>query len=124
MSFNWELFVDLAEKLINNREFDGIEEAYLRTAINRSYYGVYGLACKFLKDKGRLSTSPTHREVREKYIKSTDQLEKDIGENLFRLFRDRRKADYKSRAQINKNEAQRVYQLSCRTRQKLKELGI
>jgi len=43
MSFDWQLYLDLAVEFIEHQREKRLEEAYLRSAISRSYYGVFAL---------------------------------------------------------------------------------
>ena len=67
MSFSWKIYIRLAEELIDNSENSDIKEAYLRSSLSRSYYGVFGNAYHFLihnqkVDKKELEKD-THRKV-------------------------------------------------------------
>lgn len=44
MSFNWELYIQLADELISCQEKVDLREAYLRSAMSRSYYGIFCIA--------------------------------------------------------------------------------
>ena len=62
MNFDWKLFVQLANELINCQRTENLKEAYLRTAISRSYYGVFCIARNLLSTRG-ISIPPkdTHK---------------------------------------------------------------
>jgi len=53
MSFDWRTYLQLADALIKHQTATVPQEAYLRSAISRSYYGVFCIARNFLI---RLST--------------------------------------------------------------------
>ena len=97
MSFCWELYIDLAERLRDNKESGLIEQAYLRSAISRSYYGVFCRARNFVLSKGHKKPRkmPVHQFVRENLVNSDNQREIEIGNYLFRLWGKRVDADYK-----------------------------
>lgn len=44
MSFDWHLYVALASELLETAKTEGMEEAYFRSSISRSYYGVFCIA--------------------------------------------------------------------------------
>lgn len=43
MSFKWELYIRLADELISCQEKVDLREAYLRSAMSRSYYGIFAV---------------------------------------------------------------------------------
>ena len=85
MSFDWQSYISLAEELLELSQRKSLEEACFRSAISRSYYGVFCIARNFLKKKG-ISIPPidTHKFVREHYMNSSIVIEKKIGENMKR----------------------------------------
>lgn len=115
MSFDWKLYVQLADELINHQRTQGLQEAYLRSAISRSYYGVFCIARNFLVSRGTtIPTANTHKFVRDKYRKSPNKAEKKIGKDLFSLWLDRKEADYEDGATIDINRARTAHQLAIR----------
>ncbi len=122
MSFDWKLYVQLADELINHQKTQGLQEAYLRSAISRSYYGVFCIARNFLISKSvAIPRVDTHKFVREKYWNSTDRAEKKIGKDLLGLWQERKDADYKDSATVDINRARTAHQLAIRI---LNRLGI
>lgn len=123
MSFCWEAYVRLAENLIKNQT-TGLEDACLRSAISRSYYGVFGVARSYLMRNGiTISPIDTHKYLRNEFKNSPDKTKKKIGQNMERLWRDRKDADYEDAIYINLNRAQISYQMAIRILQDLKNLG-
>jgi uncharacterized protein (UPF0332 family) len=121
MSFDWQTYIRLAEELLNNSEDSDIEEAYLRSSLSRSYYGVFGIAYYFLihnqkVDKEELEND-THRRVRNKFIHNPqrNRLLNKIGKNLESLWKERKDADYKEDSEINRNRAETAYLLASDT---------
>lgn len=124
MSFDWELYIQLAGELISHQRIPSIQEAYLRSAISRSYYGVYGIASNLLIRKGiTFPPNNIHKFVRYRYQNSLDRTEKAIGDKLHRLLRERIDADYKDDATIDIKRTQTAHQLAIRTLNELKSIG-
>lgn len=97
MSFDWSEYLNLALELAGQAASPAGQEARLRTAISRAYYGAFCKGRNHLRDKdGRRipSGGQVHQYVRDEFKKSTDKLRKQIGHNLDRLRSDRNKADY------------------------------
>lgn len=123
MSFNWKLYIQLSDELINYQRTAILQEAYLRTAISRSYYGVFCIARNLLSKKITIPKIDTHKFVRKKYKDSINITERKIGASLNRLWRKRKDADYENKANININEARIAYQMACQTINDLKNIG-
>lgn len=124
MSFDWESYIQLADELIRHKRTSSLHEAYLRSAISRSYYGVFCIARNLLiARKISVPRADTHKFVRTKYQKSLNKTEKKIGENLSRLWRERKDADYEDNAKIDTNRAKITYQLSLRTLHTFEEIN-
>lgn len=107
--FDWKQYIQLAEKIrdVNKiQEFQGLEEACLRTSMSRAYYGIFCIARNFLisKKQSKIPTIDTHKFVRNEYINSRINEEKIVGENLKQLWRKRKKADYEDSITIENNE--------------------
>lgn len=125
MSFDWRLYIKLADELINFHRTKSLAESYWRSAISRAYYGVFCLSRNFLISKGiRIPRKNVHRFVIEKYKNSPDQVEKKIGVELDRLRKDRVDADYDDRKSINNSYATRSYGRSTRIQQLLENIGV
>lgn len=100
MSFDWKKFIELAEILVNQET----EEAF-RTAVSRSYYGVFGILRNikgFKKHKG----GDVHSKLIESLKKSDKEKEREIGRLLDELRRYRNYADYSEDRKIDKNLAE------------------
>jgi len=101
MSFNWKAFIDFAKELM-----DATDEARLRSAISRAYYGVFCIA----RNKKRLKEykkKDVHSKVIESYKSSQDKDEKFIGKTLDELRRHRNDADYNEDKKITPALARR-----------------
>lgn len=122
MSFNWKLYVDLADELIKQKT-PTLENAYLRSAISRSYYGIFGIAKNILISRGvNIERTDTHTFVRKKYQNSPQISEKAIGGNLNRLRIERNKADYENTGIFDATRAETAYTIATRTIELLDEL--
>jgi len=102
MSFKWEEFILLAEKLLQNDD-----EASLRTCISRAYYGIFCIA-RNKKGFKNYKYPNIHKKVIEEYKNSDKEKERQIGEILYELRRWRNKADYDEDEQIEYELAKRV----------------
>lgn len=123
MSFNWESYIKLAGDLINYQKTPDIKEAYLRSSMSRSYYGIFCIARNLLKRRGvTIKKIDTHRFVREEYQNSTNRIEKKVAKDLSRLWKERKDADYEDIAVINMKRAKTALYLSRRTLSILKKL--
>ncbi len=101
MGFDWKLFIQLVDEFITHKRKKQLEEAYLRTALSRSYYGVFGIAYNERKSRGiPLESHSKHLMVRNSYAYSSSKEEKQISSYLNRLWRLRVEADYKENAKI------------------------
>ena len=124
MNFDWKLYVQLADELINYQRIPTIQEAYFRSAISRSYYGTFCIARNFLTKRGEtIPRFDTHKFVREQYQQSPDKNEKEIGNKLHRLWRERKDADYEDRATIDVKRARTAHQLATRLLNRLSSIG-
>ncbi|MFZ8803405.1 MAG: HEPN domain-containing protein [Candidatus Calescibacterium sp.] len=124
MSFDWKLYVQLAEELIDFYRSEALKEAYFRSAISRAYYGVFCIGRNFLKSKGKtIPPIDTHKFVREQFKRSSDMIERKIGENLARLWKERKDSDYEDTADINRERAKTACELAKRLLQELKKIG-
>jgi uncharacterized protein (UPF0332 family) len=130
MSFNWELYIQLAEELISYQGKVDLQEAYLRSAMSRCYYSLYCIARNHLIAKDILTSEDLrdapHQRVRDEYHelsrKSSRNVEKKIARNLGRLWKERIDADYKDEADIDVQRAKTALDLSKRTLEKLREI--
>ena len=120
MSFDWELYVQLSGELISYQRTPTLQEAYLRSAISRSYYGVFCIARNLLISKGAtIPRTDTHKFIRTKYQRSPHRTEKEIGDGLRRLWRERKDADYEDRATVDIKRARTAHQLAIRVLDRL-----
>jgi len=104
MAFSdWEGFQKLAKVLVAKND-----EAMLRSAINRSYYAAFQISLCFLESfysfvKNRNGTD--HERVIVE-MRSKNSTTKKIGDDLWRLKDNRRKADYVETISINQKDAE------------------
>jgi uncharacterized protein (UPF0332 family) len=109
MSFDWLLYIKMTEKLLR-RKPKGMEEAYLRTAISRAYYGIFGKLRQDLETRG--IKFPGNRNIHQELIKklkaSSDALELQAGVQLDRLRRERNSADYDANAYFDQTRARKA----------------
>jgi len=121
MNFCWNDYINLAEKLIKySKDNKEIVEAFLRTSISRSYYGIYCSAKKYLisvygnsvlqkdynsdvRDEDNKNKITEHMIIQNIYINSDEDLKKEIGEHLKNLRINRNKSDYYEDYNININ---------------------
>lgn len=110
MSFDWPHFLSLAEKLIHTSKDASLEEAYFRTSVSRAYYSVYGIAAQVLNNVGSqyyaVPIGNAHKHVRDKFSEGDTRIQKQIGDNLQRLWNQRRKADYEGSEKHTCNKEQ------------------
>lgn len=92
--FNWKEYSNVADKLSESKD----NEAFLRAAISRYYYSVFGSARYYLVEKKSetrfLKRHRIHTMVYEELKKSTDDNEAELGELLQTLSEIRKLADY------------------------------
>jgi len=123
MSFDWKSYLQLSEGLIKCQA-TGLEEACFRSAISRSYYAIFGIASNYLKSNGVIIPPvDTHKSLRNEFKNSHDHTKKKIGQNLDRLWKDRKEADYNDAVSININKAQISHQMALRILHDLKNIG-
>ncbi|NOX63716.1 MAG: hypothetical protein GXP42_17465 [Chloroflexi bacterium] len=99
MSFDWTNYIRLAEALEREAGLFSDEEACLRSAISRAYYGAFGLArdVAVSQDGLILSRSPKdHVRVIAHFRRSSQKTRRRIGLDLDRLRRVRNRADYEA----------------------------
>lgn len=125
MSFPWRSFVDLAYELLKTPSNSTLEEASFRSAVSRSYYGVFGIAKNYLAaNKVKIPIVDTHKFVSSQYQKSPNKNRREIGEKMKRLWRERKAADYDESAKIDLKRAEISHQLAILILEKFKSLGV
>ena len=123
MVFDWRLFLRLADDLMGDPKTKECQEAYIRTAISRYYYGVFCIARNLILSGGIEIQGPdTHKYVREQFLVSRKNIEKTLHDNLRRLCFRRVEADYNDEKSINFSEAEEARILSERTLKILQKL--
>lgn len=124
MSFNWELYIQLAESLVSYQQDPNLQEAYLRSAMSRCYYGIFCIARNHLIAKNvPIPRIDTHKSVRECYQRLSSNVEKKIAKDLRRLWMARKDADYEDEASIDLKRAETALALSKRTLDRLRQIG-
>lgn len=103
MMFNWLNYIFLAKVLIDRND-----EASLRSAISRLYYGFFGIVRRYLinvKNKYYLSKikSDVHYDVYRELKRSNNPTEKEIAEILNNLRVVRNNADYDDKEEYDLN---------------------
>ncbi len=93
--FDWVEYITFAQEL-NNGNILVSEEASYRVAVSRAYYGAFCIARNYATRHGLLleDDSNVHIEVQDHYKNNKDENMELIGNNLFRLRRDRNRVDY------------------------------
>ena len=125
MGFDWKLYIRLSDELITHQRDRKLKKAYLRTALSRYYYGVYGLACNLIKSEGiTLPPIDKHKFVRNYYNYSSDFVRRKIGSNLSRLWKRRINADYDENAKIDMNEARTSQNYAIASLKTLSRIGL
>lgn len=124
MSFEWTSYIQLADELISYQRTPNLQEAYFRSAISRSYYGVFCIARNFLVIRRvPIPKVDTHKHVRDKYWKSANRAEKKIGKDMLDLWRERKDADYEDGATIDINRARTAHEMAKRILERLRSIG-
>ena len=105
MSFNWEEYIKLANKLSQKED-----ESSLRTAISRAYYGVFCIARnkKGYKNPAFRKGKNIHWIVINAYKNSAQSADRRIGKVLDSLRRRRNNADYDEDKEITRKMAQKT----------------
>lgn len=97
--FNPELFLELAEKLIQDNKYD--EKSRSRVVVGRAYYSAFLKAQKKLGEIGYSLNDP-HR-VHKQVIDALREKKPDLGDKFSSLFDKRVEADYHVTANIGKD---------------------
>ena len=92
--FDWHRFLDLARQLESN----SLDEAVLRTAINRAYYAAYHRASRYVRDALLVepTTGLTHDLVWRVLARSSDDRHRSIAERGFAMKAERTRSDYQA----------------------------
>lgn len=124
MSFDWKLYVDLSDELITHQRTPSLKEAYLRSAISRSYYGVFCIARALLISRTVFFPRENiHKFVREEFNRAQSNREKQIGSKLLRLWTERKAADYEQEGSFNNERAKTAYKIAVDTLNLLEQLS-
>jgi hypothetical protein len=87
MAFDWNEYMKLASELRETKQ-----EAYMRSAISRSYYGAYNIARSYLKAKKRDWQIQEHTQLWSQVGRVSRNIEiQTLGQRVRKI---RRKADY------------------------------
>jgi len=125
MVFNWELFINFANELLDGQlQIPNPREECLRTIISRFYYGVFCLAKNYKEGIGVVfPNKDIHTNVRDEYINSPLNDERNIGTNLKTLFHKRIIADYYDNRDVTLYDARTARQLTFNVFERLKKIG-
>lgn len=98
MSFDWTEYFSLAQELTGHiPSASSGQEAKSRAAISRSYYAAFCRSRNHLRDVDGIPVSKgiaVHRQVKQEFGNSADNMRRNIGRNLDRLRKERNEADY------------------------------
>ena len=113
MSFDWKDYIKLAEKLQEEPDKNSIEEAYYRSIISRSYYGVFCISrikagLESYRPRPRTGDPGVHEKVISYYKNSNRPEKKLVGKFLDDLRRERNDADYNGNKIVGKALAERA----------------
>lgn len=117
MAFDWLDYLELAKEMAARKD-----EACLRTAVSRAYYGVFCLA----RDRSSFwnyTDGDVHKKVIMEYKNSKDSKEKHVGTLLGELREKRNNADYQAEKNISGDFAKRVIIQAETVSTKLKEIA-
>ena len=111
MAFDWVHYITLAERLkdaaetLNDEGEPDFQQACLRSAISRAYYGVFCMARNLLLKKHvEIPREHVHEYVRNRYLAAGDVEVEKVGENLKRLWGKRIQADYDNEMEIKEGK--------------------
>jgi uncharacterized protein (UPF0332 family) len=111
MAFDWKEFIKFSEELYDSRN----DEASLRSAISRAYYGAFGAIRPYCIYKFQISAKSNHeihRTIIDKLKSSSDRLEYSTGNFLSGLRDERNNADYDSSSSITKPNVNKAINVS------------
>lgn len=94
MTFDWTQYLRLAEELAGQGTAPPAPEARFRSAVSRAYYAAYCSARNQLGFPVPANVQNEHTYVWSQYRESRDIVRREIGENGFRLRKQRNTADY------------------------------
>lgn len=98
MSFNWSELLDLAKILTRKGSKISANEACLRSAVSRAYFGAFCKVRNFARDREHLTlkeTAEDHTIVKNYFCSFNDKNRREIGNTLHDLRLNRNKADYR-----------------------------
>jgi uncharacterized protein (UPF0332 family) len=123
MSFQWRDYLIFAEDTTSGTP-SKVPEAYFRSSISRAYYSVYWVSRNHAVKKGlTITKESSHEVVREYYLTSNDNDYKEIGEDLKRLWKERKDADYNGSLNISQMQAQLAVAGAKLTMRKLDQIA-
>ena len=100
MNFDWSEYLNLADRLVLQKDLFANEEACYRSAISRAYYAAFCAARNRARDIESLAVNNTgidHQLVKDHYWRAPDRPRQKIGAWLDRLRTNRNQADYEDR---------------------------
>ncbi|VXD11344.1 conserved hypothetical protein [Planktothrix serta PCC 8927] len=113
MRFSCKCYLQLAEELIScSKSPDLSTEAYFRSSISRSYYGLFLIARQVMESEGFicLRGSEAHKQVQDHFLNSDDNNYQLVGTELQDLRRQRNKADYNLNCIFTRGQAELAHQ--------------
>lgn len=113
MRFSCRCYLQLAEELIScSKSPDLSTDAYFRSSISRSYYGLFLLARKVMESEGSICStgSGAHKQVQEHFLYSDDNNYRLVGTALQHLRRLRNNADYNLNCIFTRRQAEQAHQ--------------
>ncbi|HEY9867060.1 MAG TPA: hypothetical protein V6D21_22995, partial [Candidatus Obscuribacterales bacterium] len=87
-------------------------EAYFRSSISRSYYGLFLLARKVMESEGSICSrgSEAHKQVENYFLLSSHKKYRSVGTALKDLRRLRNSADYNLNCIFTRGQAEQAHQ--------------
>ncbi len=113
MRFSCKCYLQLAEELISCcKSPDLSTEAYFRSSISRSYYGLFLIARQVMESEGsiRSTGSGAHQQVQDHFLYSDDNNYRLVGTVLQDLRRLRNNADYNLNCIFTRRQAELAHQ--------------
>ncbi len=126
MSFSGKMYVKLADELIACSKKPSLEEAYFRSSVSRSYYGVFLAARTLMESRGTSTpkSGQAHTFVRNYYLNSNNRIERKIGNTLKNLWRERKNADYETSHTFDEVRAADAYEEAVKAMNRLISRGL
>lgn len=108
--FSWPLYLEVAEFLLNQKG-----EHFVRSAISRSYYGVFHGVRKHGEERRGFpfgSGADVHRDVVRILRSQPDESSRELAKDLARLRDERNAADYQIEIEVTPERGREVLDLA------------